>query len=429
MRSIPSYISERLNRNVQTTRNTSDPSTRMWISRPTTVLTNDAFLERQTVVNSAITDVSIAVCHPRAMRSNTQICMGYISSGVARAATAKHKTNMDDHIWIDSGFEEPATAISVAYDGTMPKANNGDVEFVTESYPWVLWVNNSVLYGRKLYSDEDAVVLAETNCTDVSAIRAMHSTVGGFDFGLVVFFILNGQLFYRQLINGEWKDAEAVSFGPSGTTWKEISTFRTWDYRIGVQAKSTAGDIYELFTQFMGVGKQNVEHIEVDAEAGLSLNTIGESTVRTVEHAVNVARAESGTPYDGLYSTLPPKITDAYNVGDDSGNWGNILIVIFDTHLRAYEIARNYSAFTLSDENGMSVSPSRAELKIEDGLTVKLIFEDFNSLVGTCKISYTPGDAITLADTLMEFTEFEFVPANLNPPDISIPEAVSIWNF
>ena len=428
MRSVPSYILEQLNKNVQTRSNTSDPSTRMWISRPSTVLADDQFLERQTVTTGSVTDVSIAVCHPRTMRNNTQIHIGYISSGTARVMTADHKMDMSTHVWVDSGFAEPATAISVAYDGSMPKSKKGDVEFITEQDPWVFWVNNAVLYGRKLYSD-DTVVLAETNCTDVSAIRAMRSDAGGFDFGLVVFFILDGQLFYRQLIADEWMDAEIVSFGPSGTVWKEIAAFRTWDYRIGVQAKSVNGDIYELFTQFMGIGKQNVEHIEVDAAARLSLQKIEESEPNTVEHAVKVARAESGTPYDGLYSTLPPKITDAYNVGSGSGNWGTTLIVIFDAHLRSDEIARNYSAFALSDENGMSISPLRAELQIEDGLTVKLTFEDFNSFVGACKVSYTPGDAITLADTLMEFTEFEFVPVNLNPSDIPIPEAVSIWNF
>ena len=429
MKSIPSNILERLNNHIQTRSNTSDPATRMWISRPSTVLANDQFLERQDIATGDITDVSVTVCHPQEMRSNTLICVGYISGGTAKVVAAVHKTDINFHEWLDSGFEEPATAIAVAYDGSMPKANNGDVEFVTEQIPWVFWVNDSVLYGRKLYSNDDPVILAETNCTDVSAVRAMHSSVGGFDFGLVIFFILGGQLFYRQLINGEWTDAEAVSFGPSGVTWKEVAAFRTWDYRIGIQAKSTDGYIYELFTQYMGVGKQNVEHIEVDADAMLAMKKIAEHDTNNAEHAVKVARAESGAPYDGLYSTLPPKIIGAHNIDDGAGDWGKILVVIFDVHLRPDEIERNSSAFALIDENGAAVSPASSTLQTDDAKTVTLTFEDFNAAFGTCKISYTPGDAITLADTLMEFTEFEFVPANLNPPEIPIPEAVRAWNF
>lgn len=45
MRIVPKYISERLNNRIQTTSNGSDISTRMWISRPTTVLIDDQFLE------------------------------------------------------------------------------------------------------------------------------------------------------------------------------------------------------------------------------------------------------------------------------------------------------------------------------------------------------------------------------------------------
>ena len=421
MRSIPSYILERLNKNVQTRSNTATPSTRMWISRPSTVLMNDIFLERQTVATASITDVSIAVCHPRAMRSNTHIYIGYISGGTARVVTSKHKTNMSSHTWMDTGFEESATAISVAYDGTMPKADNGDVEFVTESYPWVFWVNNSVLYGRKLYSDEDAVILAETNCTDVSAIRAMHSTVGGFDFGLVVFFILNGQLFYRQLIGGEWKDAEAVSFGPSGTTWEEISTFRTWDYRIGVQAKTTAGDIYELFTQFMGVGKQNVEHIQVDVEPKAKYIAIGNTDSRTDEH-VEAAVSVSGTRTYGL-SSVP---VSAYNVDDGTGNYGTTIHINLDQPVT--KVAGNSANFFLKDSNDAAYICTDCQVS-DDGKTLILKFIDFNLSEGAdLTIDYAPGTIMSPAVAMDAFS-FTFTPDNLIAPDISAPEPIEAWNL
>lgn len=427
MRSVPSYISERLNKRIQTRANTADPSARMWIGRPSTVLENEQFLERQTVTTGPIMDVSIAVCHPREMRSNTQICVGYISGGTAKVVTARHKTSMDDHVWIDSGFKEAATAISIAFDGTMPKANNGDVEFVTEHTPWVFWVRNSVLYGRKLYSDEGSVILAETNCTDVSAVRAMHSTVGGFDFGLVIFFILNGQLFYRQLINGEWRDAEAVSFGPSGVTWKEVAAFRTWDYRIGVQVKSTSGAIYELFTQYMGIGKQNTEHIEIrDIETDANLVDIGYHHAAESEH-IKLSDIMAGAPYGGLYSTDVPVLVSAENVEADDGNWGKIVVAKFSNYLIASQVESNNLAFSLVDSRGIVYYPMSSVLD-PDGVTVMLTFANFNAAYGTCEIRYTPGTLYSIATVKVGGTSVQFIPENLDAPDVPAPEVMSIWN-
>ena len=420
MRSVPSYILEQLNKNVQTRSNTSDPSTRMWISRPSTVLVDDQFLERQTVTTGSVTDVSIAVCHPRAMRNNTQIHIGYISGGTARVMTANHKVDMKTHTWVDSGFSEEATAISVAYDGTMPKSNKGDAEFVTDTEPWIFWVSNAVLYGRKLYSDEEPVILAETNCTDVSAIRAMHSSVGDFDFGLVIFFILNGQLFYRQLINGEWKDAEPISFGPSGTNWKEIAAFRTWDYRIGVQAKSTNGDIYELFTQFMGVGKQNVEHIQVDVNPKANYIAIGDTVTRDDEHIESTVSV-FGTRTYGLSS----KPVAAYNVDDGTGNYGTIIHIELDYPVT--NVAGNSANFSLVDSNSNAYICTNCQSS-DDGMTLILTFIDFNLAEGaTLTIDYVPGTIMSPATAMDAFT-FTFTPENLIAPDIAAPEPIEAWN-
>jgi len=429
MRSVPSYIYKRLKQAVQTRANNAAPSARIRISRPSTVLLDEKLLERQTILQTSVSDVSIAVCHPRIRKSNTEIFVAYISDGVGRVASSKHKTDMDAHIWLDTGFAADATAISIAFNGTMPKTYGSEVEFVTESAPWVFWVDSSVLYANKLYSEEDPIILAEANCTDVSAIRAMESSIGGFDFGLVVFFILNGALYYRQLINGEWTDAEVVTFGPAGVTWKEVAAFRTWDYRIGIQAKATSGAVYELFTQFMGIGKQNAEHLEVDITANFDMVGLEEQVPSIEEHAVSFASARSGAPYGGLYSTLPPKIVDAHNIDNGNGDWGKKIVVVFDVHLRAGEIEKNASSFSITDSLGRVFSANSAVLSEEDALTVTLTFEDFNAANGECTMSYTPGNAVTMANTVMEYTEWSFLPVNLAPPDIAVPEASEIWNM
>lgn len=429
MRVIPLDVSNKLHSRIQTLANKCNPVLDARICRPETPLVNEVYLERQTVLEGVnATDVSVAVTHPSFgyNYANTKIFLAYISGGILRVQTAAGKIRMQNHVWSDMGIEIPASACSIVLDGTMPKNTKGEVEFITEPDPWLFWVHDSVLYGQKVNGGEP-VVLAEANCTDVSAVRAMWSSSGGFDFGLVVFFLLSGQLYYRQLINGEWMDAEVVSFGPDGVTWEEIAAFRTWDYRVGLQAKATDGSVYELFTQFMGVGKQNAEHIEIGSvKATGNMIEVQYSDVKETEH-IELTGISAGAPYGGLYSLDMPMITSAYNVEDTNGDWGTTVIVTFSNYLVADQVASNHLQFALVDSWGAAYYPSAAALG-SDGKTVTLSFVDFNSAYGVCQIQYTPGTVHSMATILMDATSISFVPQNLNSPDIPQPEVESIWN-
>lgn len=427
MRSIPSDIASKLAMTKQTKANSADPSASIWIGRPTTPLTTDVFLEKQAVLTGAsITDTSVAVCHPRQGAANTKINIGYIDDGIAKVSTAAVKTKMSNHIWIDSGFSENASAISVAYDGTMPKDDRGNVEFVTETQPWVFWVYNGAMYARKLGSST-TVTLAEANCTDVSAIRAMWSEVGGFDFGLIVFFLLSGTIYYRQLIDGEWTDAEIVTFGPSGVAWTSIAAFRTWDYRVGVQGKTSTGDLYELFTQFMGIGKQTVEHIEIS-----NIDAYGEAikvTYRdTNEEAYIDAQNMSGSGV--IQWGLAVYGISAYNIEGEDSNWGLKVVVVLDHPCNIDSVLGNGGAFILTDENSLNFYSSSVSVS-SNGLELTITFGDFNSATGECSISYTPGTItsppISPSVSMLSWA-VAFTPTNLIPPAVDPPVPMEVWN-
>ena len=421
MRSIPSDIASKLAMTKQTRANSADPSASIWIGRPTTPLTTDVFLEKQAVLTGAsITDTSVAVCHPRQGAANTKINIGYIDAGVAKVVTAAVKTKMSNHIWVDSGFSENASAISVAYDGTMPKDDRGNVEFVTESQPWIFWVDSGVLYARKL-GTEDTITLAQANCTDVSAIRGMWSEVGGFDFGLVVFFILSGTIYYRQYIDGVWMDAETVTFGPSSVTWTSIATFRTWDYRVGVQGKTSDNVLYELFTQFMGIGKQNVEHLEIT-----SVNADGDIIpvdYHDTAEAENIEIAAIEAVGERIYglSSMPVSAT---NIDDGLGNYGLYVELVLDYPVTG--AAENYAAFVLMDENSTTFAGTAISTSV-DGKTLTITFPDFNSAFGDLVLGYTPGTVQSPAVAMTAWT-IEFTPTGLVPPQIDPPEVEAMWN-
>lgn len=427
MRSIPSILSSRLKSNIQTRASKSDPSASLWVGRPNTVLVDDAFLERQTAKTASIEDVSIAVCHSKIKKANTKIYMAYISDGTAKVVSANSKYAMAQHSWSDEGFSQTATAVSIAFDGTMPMTDRGDVEFVTEEIPWVFWVNDGMLFAQKLGGE--TITLAESNCVDISAIRAAWSQASTFDFGLVAFFILGSSLYYRQLINGEWTDAELVSFGPSGVYWAEVSAFRTWDYRVGVQLKSTDGDIYELFTQFMGIGTRHAEHLQLvdSVVTGSKTTQIHYTDLRSLPEHLEIVGIENTTIYSGLYGVGVPTLVAVYNIDDGSGDFGRIVIFEFDKELNAESVASSIGSFHFMDEEEKYYFAYNISVD-STGRGVVLHFVDINNAVGECVACYEPGEIITMTDEVLNRQEYRFTPVNLVPNDVVLPEVLEISN-
>ena len=419
MRSMSSTMQRKVASRIQAGENGMSAS--LWVGRPTTPLTDDTFLEKQTVLNAAnITKTSLAVCHPQLSRGATHIYFAYIEAGELKITRTYYVDVMERHEWELVEFSEWAEDVALCFDGTMPKAPNGWVEFKTEQVPWVFWVLNGVLYGRKLNDTGDPIVLAEANCSAVSAVRAMWSSHGGFDFGLVVFFLLSGQLYYRQLIEGEWMDAEIVSFGPDGVNWEALAAFRTWDYRVGVQLKSTDGAFYEMFTQFMGVGKQNTEHLSVDVKVQNQLIPIKYSNFAEIEHIEAQINPEATRIY-GL-SSVP---VSAHNLDDGMGNWGVLVQIVMDYPVTKVE--ENTQAFSLADSYGNIYTCTQANT-LDGGRIIQLAFLDFNLAEGgNLTVTYSPGGVLSPAVALNGFS-FEFIPQGLVAPNIPVPEPVAAWN-
>ena len=419
MRSMSSTMKKKIASRIQTGENSMSAS--LWVGRPTTPLTDDNFLEKQTVLYSDnITKTSLAVCHPALSRGATHIYFAYIESGELKITRTHYVDIMERHEWEPVEFSEWAEDVALCFDGTMPKAPNGWIEFKTEQVPWVFWVLNGGLYGRKLDDPGEPVVLAEANCSAVSAVRAMGSSYGSFEFGLVVFFLLNGQLYYRQLIKGEWMDAEVVSFGPDGVRWEALAAFRTWDYRVGVQLKSTDGAFYELFTQYMGIGQRSTEHIELKAAAQGGLVEIKHHDKTQVEHLELTAAANGALIY-GL-SSMP---ISAINVDNGEGDFGFVVTVTMDYPVTNME--GNAGAFVLRDGNGVTFSVLEISIS-EDGKILTLTTVDFNSAQGDVTVAYSPGTVQSPA-VPMEAWEFAFTPEGLVAPTAEPPVPVEAWNI
>ena len=435
MRTIPSSLASKFKKLVQAESTKAAPALDLWISRPVVPLVNDYFLEKQALGDAGnVTALDIAVCHPRHRRQSTRIFIATVENGRARVKSSPFRQAMETHLWVDSGFSEPAEDVAIAFDAATKNDTRGRSEFVTEEQPWVFWVSGGALYGRVLGSDE-TLTLAETNCTKCTAIRAAGSALGGFDYGLCLFFLLNGAIYIRQYMDGEWMDAEPVNFGPAGVTWTDIAASRSWDYRVILQAMASDGMVYELYTQYMGIGQRGTEHIEVkDLEVQGKLTEI--RTAKTVDNEhIEVVGFDVGALYGGLYSTLSPSFVSAKNIPvdalDDEGvayqEWGKVVLVTSSVHIAAGSVAANANQFTMTDSAGKVFVAASAELDAADGLTIRLTFADFNKASGACVLSYSPGTMETMAGTVAESASVEFTPENLVAPSVEAPIAVDAW--
>lgn len=433
MRTISSSLAAKFKQPVQAESTKAAPALDLWISRPVVPLVNDYFLEQQEMGDGGeVTALDIAVCHPRHRRQSTRIYIATVENGRARVESSPFRQAMETHLWVDSGFDEPAEDVAIAFDAATKNDTRGRSEFVTEEQPWVFWVNEGALYGRELDSEE-TLTLAEANCTKCTAIRAAGSALGGFDYGLCLFFLLGGAIYVRQYMDGEWMDAEPVNFGPAGVTWTDIAASRSWDYRIVLQAMASDGTVYELFTQYMGIGQRSVEHIEIKTvRADGSLTEIGETDTKTTEH-IEIAGIDAGALYGGLYSTGQPVMLRAANIptaveveGEQVENFGLRITVRFAAHLNPDSVAENLSAFVMRDSNGTAFAAASAETV--NGLDWVFTLPDFNNAMGDCTVSYTPGTLYTMAGTVAEGTSVTFTPENLTPSAVEAPKILEVYN-
>lgn len=423
MRNINAALQARFESALQTAAANADPSAVVWISRPTIPLTDGVFLDQQTAVTaSGLTACSVAVRRPAIDREADRIYLAYLDANGAHVKSAATQDKISDYVWQSEPFAEPADDVAIAFDGRMPKRSDGTAQFVTELRPWVFWIKDGVLKGRVLGLLGD-VTLASSNAGRVSAVRAAWDSAANLDFGLVVFFTLSGQLYYRQLINNQWMDAERVAFGPS-VSWADIAAFRTWDYRVGVQGLTENGAVYELFTMFEGLGKHGGEHVDFRTRARGYLFEVDYTDAQTQEHLeLDVA---AGAPYGGLYRTGSPSITAAENVADGA-DWGRVALFTFDRHLRAAEVAANPTAFHIVDALGGHFVAQSAQL-LPDGKTVRLTFLNFNAASGECAATFIPGDVHTMADAALPALSFAFTPRNLVPPSVPAPAVADVEN-
>lgn len=429
MRSISAALKAKFESNQQTRANNADPAAHVTISRPTVPLTSEDYLERTLVAElSGLTACDVAVRRRSAAREPDRAYVAYVANGAAGVKSAALTADLTEMAWEAEPFSETATDVAICFDGRMVRQADGTTALLTDERPWIVWVTpDGACKGRILGLLGD-VTLAESNCTAVTAVRATQSAVSAYDFGLVVFMVLNGALFYRQLIAGTWYDAEFVSFGPPGASWADVAASRTADWRVVVQAKTTTGEVYELFTQYMGIGsKSAAEHVAglANATEAHSLTGIAYHEAQAPGEHVMLAGA-TPPPYNFAYELGPVNFLGAWNEDDGTGDWGRRVVCRFDKELNPTDVQANEPQISLVDSVGVEFYPERVEMDAT-GRFMTLVYVSVNNAVGDLTVSYAPGTIKTMAGETLGAFSATFTPTGLIPV-AGLPTVESISN-
>ena len=413
MRDVNAIIAERLASRQQTSANNSNPAAYLRIMRHHIPLSQRQFLERTIIKKTAdITDSDVAVCHPGLFKTDEDIWVAYIADSTLHIRYTKNREVLTDSYWHDYSLEVPATACSIAFNSIARHNVQGIWEFVTEKKPWAFWVDEGQLKAKKCTPLGGTIYeLALANVTDVSAVRGPSGEYGNWDLGLTVFFVMGGSLYYRQLINGTWYDAELIQIsGLSSITISKIKAFNTWDHRVGVQILASDGKLYELFSYTEGIGTRGTENLSIEITGIGNLQKIERWKGYESEH-LSISIAGYGRRRNGL-STEP--------VSASNSNSTTISVTMDDTNTGGQA-----SEFYLRDSNGIVYACTAVSCS---GSVITLTCLDFNRAAGaTITVVYTQGTLMS-PSVLTESFEITFTPTGLTLPSVAIPTIDEIYN-
>lgn len=356
------------------------------------------FESTQPVEDIAILSSDIAIAHPRFGKSeggNTiWICYILEEDNVLRIKfcedAAPYKKWQTFHI-----PRIIADKCSICFDARIESIGSIS-EFVTDTTPWVCYTFEGALYILDLNTGVSTLVVTE-NVTDLDMIRGPITRNNSRDYGLIIFFLMENQIYYKQRINNIWYDAEVVSLNVNNALFNNLVAFRTWDYRTGVQVSDMAGELYQFITYPEGLFdmREHISFRNVQTDAGLTW----------------------------AWSAVPVNVINV----EDTNNWGTTIQVTFDWPNTAQNLLP--SMFTLVDSNGYNYVCHSCSV---DGTILTLGFDDFNLTyyADYLTLTYTKpvsGGLISPAVQTNSFVEI-FEPINLEPPAVDPPTFSSATN-
>lgn len=414
MRSIDPVLKERLLAMQQTLYQNAQPSMEVQVIRPRTPIFHKRFWQESIVAeNTTAQSTSVAIRNTGSRADRAYVA--YVSEG-----TLTVKSAVLAYPVVQMGWEVVLTipdcaACALEFDGRFVPASLGKVEYLTEELPWLFYTTTSgQLMAGILGGPYESLVGA--NVTGVDAIRGIASRYGDIDQGLLVFYLLNGNVYCNSRVAGLWEGQQLVSLAPANAV--SIRAERVFDWRIVLQVTDNTGALYEVFSM-MEASSWNAQTY-LATRLTISSELISVTYLGTYHEAFLSADLQVSSIL--LYG-LPPEMVAARNIDNGSGDYGYLVEVDFDEAI--FGETGNEGSFVLQDEDEnewAAVSIARTDR------TLTLDFDNFNNAVGTCSVVYTPGTLIGEVEPVMAHS-VSFLPTGLFPFYVPPPVVVSLENL
>lgn len=426
MRQIGPDLLSKLNSNEQTAANKSEPKMSVQVSRARTTVMDSTYWTVETIRTKAgLGDISLAARRLKAHGRPDRLYEIHVDGGQVKT-TIREYPDLQKDGWQPQFELGAGSAVAIAFDGEWELWRK-KWRLKTVEEPWIFWVDASGVLWAQLWDDVTTKVELASGVAKVKAIRGWKNKYyPEKDQGIVVGYIkTDGFLYYR----GYCQDVNSVQAWEMERKVNEITfhvvnlnLFLLNDYRMGFVVESGTGEVHWLITERnwagMAIGVETIMAAPFSA-------SVEYDYIEYIEplHAESIFGAISEVSAKLLWAVPYNAILSAENEPDIDNNWGFAIVVEFEHGITT----PSPTDFSLTDENSalfQVLDITQIECNI-----YRLTTSDFNNAYGDLSINFT-GGGLTKGENEQDMDSFSyaFLPANLVPTFIPVPEVEGVWN-
>jgi hypothetical protein len=410
LRSIDPILKNKLLSSTQTVYEDSELSVRAIVSRARTPITDKRYWQESIIsADTTVTDSSVTVM---THSTGNTIYAAQIVGTKLTVKKAKLSFDVSSIVWETIKIVEGCTRCALQSVSNYKKNYSGFIERVFDQTekPFLAYTTQTgEVYFGPLNDFAIFEKIINAGVTELDLVQGVESVHQDISQGIVLFYVIDGKLYYKQYINFSWTDQIEITAVPNSVI--DVHAEVLFDYRICLQVKDVSGALWEVMTKMEASSWNNQETIRCNLSQSLATLPIVYSDFCDFEHiSVNVTQILTR-----LYA-LSPVMVYAENRDNGIGDYGRVVRLVFDENIFGEQ--DNIGRFSLHDSS--SGSWAAQSIARVNSKTLDITFLDFNNAVNPVVVAYTPGtmtgDIEPLDGDTIWFTADNLVPFDIKPP-------------
>lgn len=425
MRQISSDLHRRLKMHNQTKQNNADPKMSVQVTRARSAVMDSSYWTVETIrTKEGIGGIAVAPRRLKPYGRPDRLYEIHLDNGLVKTTMREYPDYQKDG-W-KAQFELGAgVSVALAFDGDWKLWRNR-WRFQSNDSPWIFWVDSTGKLWTQHWSNEVSKLELSTDAVSVKAIRAWKNVnIETKDQGIVVAYIkTDGKVYYRNFCKQEdgiqifETEKQLLEFTGIAVN---LNLFLTNDYRMGFIVQDSSDVVWWYITDRnwagMALGK---ESIYISAEAKVDFMPV--KYHKTFEEEQLIINSNSQTSM--LFGASWNEIESVTNVDDGLGNWGRYIEVIINNE--------NFSIPTVALLDIEANAPlAIGEVTMVTTRKIRIMIDQevepgINNAHGSIQINLT--NMINEAGYSFDDMQTSFLPVNLVPEAVALPEVLEVWN-